>query len=127
MPEEVPNDFYRRSVVEKVLGSGMAQGMWTPSTGYYPYSCQTVGDQLGEIFSPERFDRRTCGQKETAAMLVGPGIPNVAQNGVSYGLRQRPYMCPARLCTADPDRRILPVNVIKGQSGHFAGPQTVVR
>lgn len=78
MPEEVSNDFHRRSTVEKVLGGGMAQGMWTPSTGYYPYSCQTVGDQLGEILSPERFDRRTYGQKETAPMPGGPGVPNVA-------------------------------------------------
>ena len=36
MAEEVPNDFHRRSVVKKVLGSGMTQGMWTPSTGYHP-------------------------------------------------------------------------------------------
>ena len=78
MAEEVPNDFHRRSVVKKVLGNGMTQGMWTPSTGYHPYFCQTVGDQLGEILSPERFDRRTYGQKETAPMSGGPGVPNVA-------------------------------------------------
>ena len=46
---------------------------------------------------------------------------------VPDSLRQRPYVNPARLGAADPDRRILPVNVIKGQSGHFAGPQTVIR
>ncbi len=127
MPEEVSNDFHRRSTVEKVLGGGMAQRMWTSPTGYYAYFRQTVGDQLAEVFSPERFDRRTCSQEETAAMPGWPGIPNVAQNGVPNGLRQRPYMNPARLCTTDPDRRIFPVDVIKGQPGDFAGSQTVIR
>ena len=127
MAEEVPNDLHRRSVVKKVLGSGMAQGMWTSSTGYHPYSCPPVRDPLGEVLSPERFDRSTYGQEETSAVLGGPGLPNVAQNGLPDGLRQRPYVNPARLCAADPDRRILPVNVIKGQSGDFAGPQAIIR
>ena len=71
MAEEVPNDFHRRSVVKKVLGSGMTQGMWTPSTGYHPYFAKRSETNLVRFFLPRGLIGAHAVRKRHRPCLVG--------------------------------------------------------
>ena len=83
MPEKVSDHLHRHALIQKMLGSGLPQGMFAPSADDDVYSCETITDDLAERLSANGSNGRMRCEEEAAPEAGWTGLPYVAQNGIA--------------------------------------------